>query len=471
MIGPSHLRPALDLASLFTNRNRAKQQFLAALDNRQGTDRYRALNWYGVGGQGKTALLEEFERILQQRSEDCRARKAPRLGYALIDFENPNNRAIATAMLSIREKLRETAGLHCPTFEAALLRYFMMSQPGTNIKDLRAQFFHTGSDVLDGVIQALGAAAELGAAVQPLPGFGLLSKYGAQLAGKACHAFYTWWNKRGIRSFVEIEGLSQDALLRRLPTYLGADLMDALAEPNPPRIVILFDTYEALWRGQGLRDGPGMLRIDDWVRQLVQDARGVLFVIAGRDRLQWSEVDEAWSAILESHPLGGLSRRDAEILLGNYQVVEPGIRDRMIAGARSQEFGEVDPGDDTSEAYLPFYLTLQAGTYQDIKVGGRTPETEDFGGDHPLILARFLEHLDTETDKLLRLASYPSTMDMDVLNVVADQFLGGRAAEELGAASPTQHCLGGAGWLPPPARSVAASLAGAGAPGAAGTLS
>ena len=50
MIGPSHLRPALDLASLFTNRNRAKQQFLAALDNRQGTDRYRALNWHGVGG-------------------------------------------------------------------------------------------------------------------------------------------------------------------------------------------------------------------------------------------------------------------------------------------------------------------------------------------------------------------------------------------------------------------------------------
>jgi hypothetical protein len=430
MIGPSHLRPELDLTSLFTNRHRAKSQFITALDSTQGTDRYRVLNWSGVGGQGKTALLEEFERILQQRNKAAREKKSPRFGYALIDFENPNNRAIATAMLSIREKLRETAGLHCPTFEAALLRYFMMAQPGTSIKDLRAQFFHSGSDVLDGVIQALNTAGEFGAATHLFPGFGLLSKYAAKLAGRAGHAFYKWWNTRGSRAFAEIEGLSQDALLRKLPTYLGADLMDALAEDHPPRIVILFDTYEALWRGQGLKDGPGMLRIDDWVRQLVQDARGALFVIAGRDKLRWSNVDAGWSDILEPHLLGGLNRPDAETLLEKHRVVEPAIKDRMIKGARSQEFGEVDPSDAAAEACLPFYLTLQAGTYHDIKVAGGTPKPEDFGGDHPLILARFLEHLDSETDRLLRLASYPAALEPAVLDVLADRFLGSRAAAD-----------------------------------------
>jgi hypothetical protein len=401
MIAPSHLRPQFDPAALFTNRQRAQAQFIAALDSPQETSQYRVLNWFGVGGQGKTALLEEFERILQGRTKLARDLSARRPGYALIDFENPTNRAIATVLLSIRDQLRATAGLHCPTLEAALLRYLMMTQPGISIRELRAQFFTTGSEVLDDIIQALSQAGEFGGTL--LPGFGLLSKYGTRLTGKAGHVFYKWWTRRGIRAFSEIDTLSQDALLRRLPAYLGADLMDALDDDHPPpRIVILLDTYEALWRGHGLKDGPGTLRIDDWVRQLVQDARGVLFVIAGRDKLRWSEVDPDWANIVEPHMLGGLTRPDSEALLGKLQVQEPEVRARMIGGARSREFGEVDSAGDRAEAYLPFYLALQAGTYLEIIASGRKPNPDDFGGDHPLILARFLEHLDSETDKLLR---------------------------------------------------------------------
>jgi tetratricopeptide (TPR) repeat protein len=74
--------------------------------------------------------------------------------------------------------------------------------------------------------------------------------------------------------------------------------------------------------------------------------------------------------------------------------VEFEIKARMIAGAKSQEFGEVDPADNKFEAYLPFYLQVQAQTYANIKAAGRMPRPDDFGGDHPLILARFMEHLD-----------------------------------------------------------------------------
>jgi tetratricopeptide (TPR) repeat protein len=426
MISPSHLRPQFDPAALFTNRERAKAQFVAALEGARTTDQYRVLNWFGVGGQGKTALLEEFERTLHVRSKLARDLSARPPGHALIDFDNPTNRAIATALLSIREKLRTTAGLHCPTFEAALLRYFMLTQPGMSIKELRAQFFTTGSEVLDDIVQALGQAGEFGGHL--LPGFGLLSKYGARLTGKASHAFYRWWTQRGIRAFSDIDTLSQDALLRRLPTYLGADLMDALDDRHPPPgIVIMFDTYEALGRGHGLKDGPGTLRIDYWVRQLVQDARGVLFVIAGREKLRWSEVSPDWANIVEFHILGGLGRSDSEALLGKYEVQEPEVRARMIAGARSREFGEADSTEDNGEAYLPFYLALQAETYHDVIANGKTPRPAEFGGDHPLILARFLEHLDSETDKLLRLASYPAALDPAVLDLLAERFLGGRA--------------------------------------------
>ena len=388
------------------------------------------LHWFGVGGQGKTALMEEFERILRRRHEIARGLSTTRPGFALIDFDNPANRAIATALLSIREQLSKTAGVRFPTFEFACLRYLMMTTPGVNIKDLRARFFSTGSEFLDALVQALNTAGEFGGAMHLLPGFTLISKYGSKLVGRAGHAVHSWWNRRGIRLAESIEKLSQDALLRKLPSYLGLDLMDALAEKQPPPLVIMLDTYEALWRGHGLKDGPGALRIDDWVRLLVQDARGVLFVIAGRDELRWREIKADWAKIIEKHPLTGLTRPDADKLLSKWQVAEAEIRTPMIEGARSREFGELDPTNNTAEAYLPFYLELQARTYGNIKANGETPKPEDFGGEQPEILARFLEHLDSETDKLLRVASYPATLDPTLLDMLAERFLGGRASAD-----------------------------------------
>ena len=82
---------------------------------------------------------------------------------ALFTNRERANRAIATALLSIRDKLKAAAGLHCPTLKAALLRYLMMTRPGISVKELRAQFFTTGSEVLDDIIQALNQAGELGA--------------------------------------------------------------------------------------------------------------------------------------------------------------------------------------------------------------------------------------------------------------------------------------------------------------------
>jgi tetratricopeptide (TPR) repeat protein len=425
LIAPSHLRPHWSPGEVFTNRHRAKAQFQAALDTPQGLNQYRVLNWFGVGGQGKTALLEEFERNLAARNKIARDLWTKRAAYALIDFEVPKNRDIATALLSLRDKLAQTGGLHCPTFEIALLRYFLLTEPGAKREDLKARYFHTGSEALDDVLQLLQTAGEFGQHV--VPGFGLLSKYGSRLAGKAAHSLHTWWTKRGLRAFVDIDSLSQDALLRRLPSYLGADLMDALDGKHPPRIVIMFDTYEALWRGRALGEGVGALRVDDWVRHLVQDSQGVLFVVAGRDKLRWAEIDKDWAAHIEPHLLGGLTRPDSDALLSKLAVAEPELRRRMIEGARNREYGEVDPSDESVEAYLVFYLTLQGETYHDIKTGGKTPRPEDFGGEHPQILARFLDHLDPEADRLLRVASYLSTLDVESLDWLADRFLGGRA--------------------------------------------
>jgi hypothetical protein len=275
MISPTHERPQRSPAEVFTNREKAKAQFEKALDAPQGAKEYQVLVWCGVGGQGKTALQGEFERMLNERRDLARRLWTKPPGFALVNFQTPDNISIANALLSIRLQLAATTSLRFfPAFDTAFTRYFLLTQPGKNIKALHPQLFSTGSGVLDdilGLMNSLGIARE----------------------------FHEWWHRRGSRILYGIDELSQDSLARKLPTYLDADLVDALATERAPRLVIMLDTYEALWSGRGLKDGQGGLLFDDWVRLLVQDSPGVLFVITGRDHRRWGEIEEAWNSVIE----------------------------------------------------------------------------------------------------------------------------------------------------------------------------
>jgi hypothetical protein len=387
MISPTHERPQRSAAEVFTDRQKAKAQFAAALDAPQGAKEYRVLVWCGVGGQGKTWLLGAFERMLNERRDLAKGLWAKPPGFALVNFGNPDNLSIPNALLSIRLQLAATAQLHFfPAFDTAFARYFLLTQPGKNIRALHPELFSTGSDLLDDILGLANSLGELGGTIHGLPGFNLLTKHGTRLVGKLARQFHEWWQHRGRGILYGIDELTQDGLGRKLPAYLGADLVYALANRRTPRLVIMFDTYEALWSGRGLKYGQGALLFDDWVRLLAQDSPGVLFVVTGRDDLRWGEIDDAWNHVIERHFLGGLTRPDAELFLDKWQITGPEISARMIDGAKNDEFGEVDQADATAEAYLPYYLELQVETYWDMISAGRTPTPADFGGDHPLIL-------------------------------------------------------------------------------------
>lgn len=422
MPNPTAVQTVFNANGTFINRDQARMHFLDALNKVQLQSERRVLTWSGMGGQGKSALLEAFERILTQSADHP-------VGHALITFENIRNREVDTALLNLREQLHATAGLHFPLFEFACLRYLAMTHPDLNLRDLKAKFFSTGSEYLDALLQGLNAIGEFGAAAHVMPGFSLITKYGIRLLGKAGGAFVTWWDRRGVQAFADIDELGQDALLRRLPIYFGADLVDALSMEGAPRVVIMFDTYEALWRNHGLRGGPGSLCVDDWVRTLVQHSPGALFVVAGRQDLKWHIVDKAagWNRVIAKHTLDGLNRPHSHSLLFEWGVKELDIRNCIIDGARNQELNAAAADDDSVEAYLPFYLELQTKTYWNIKNAGEVPTPDDFDAGQPQILERFMEHLDEETAKHLRIASYLSTLDPELLDYLGTKFLGGQA--------------------------------------------
>ena len=407
MLTPTHAKKSFTANRVFTDREDARDLFSAAIGETDTQDSYKVLMWYGVGGQGKSALLRELDRMARAFNEVEAEKKADRtLIPAKIDFDDERLKRIDAALYSIRLQLAQGSGFSFHTFDTAFIAYYKKTRPGIDIATAFPELFKGERegmmdliDVLDG---PLSIATDLASAA--LPGANLLYKWGARLTGKLA----SWWKSRGNEVLAGIEHLQPEQLLERLPSYLGIDICDGIKAKPKLRPVILVDTYEALWRDRGQKDGLADRRTDAWVRLLVQDAPGVLFVIAGRDKLRWGEIDEAWNGVIDAHLLGGLSDEDADLFLTQVPIDDAAIREVIVSSSNG----------------LPFYLDLQVSQYEAMREQGGTPVAEQFGGTPSDILARFLEHLSEADQGALRLASYLQIITRPVMDALAEAFPG-----------------------------------------------
>ena len=63
-----NLDNAFTATKKFTDRDASRKLFLQALERQVSANDYQVLTFYGVGGQGKTALCNEFLRMLDRKS-------------------------------------------------------------------------------------------------------------------------------------------------------------------------------------------------------------------------------------------------------------------------------------------------------------------------------------------------------------------------------------------------------------------
>lgn len=368
----------------FTDRENFIEIFRNYLSLPIEPNQYRILVFYGVGGAGKTTLRKHLSQILQT--------DFPSTVFTSIDLDVPLYRNMETTLFVLRDELTEKYKVKFPSFDIAYTAFWHKTHPQVPITKDNFPLL-SGASVVGGIFRVLGE----------MPWVGWIPKLSkAFLTGS--NVFREWWKRRGERELADIPNLEAKEIAERLPFFWASDLEDYLSQKQA-KATIFFDTYEALWENANT-EGGFFLR-DEWVRDLISYLPKVLWVICGREKLRWGEVDEEWEKYLSQHLVGELSESDSKKFLSNCGIADSSIQDVIYQASRG----------------LPHFLDLAVDTYNEIKSKlDRMPTVSDFARTQQDVLDRFLRYLDRSEIETLKVISAPRLWNYELVQKLIEHF-------------------------------------------------
>lgn len=385
---PDPARPnALDV---FTDRTGLIESFERLLATKQPQEN-NVLVFYGEGGIGKTTLSQKLQQLLsQEHSEHSGAR---------LDFASPGTTEPDTALFRLRQCFPE---IPFPTFTLALIHYAGRFHPEAPVITQPAPLLDRAgpyADVLDKVLEKALDVAK----VTPLIG---LTLNVIKSVTDTSQILKSWYLNRAEPLLRNLSGKTQQELIELLPQLWAQDFRDGLVASissdglyhdsmawRVPAPVIFLDTYEALWHGGLGRQGEHRQLREEWLVSLVGELPQVLWVITGRNRLNWQPYDPAWEVCCEQHLVGSLSDGDATAFLAKRGISDPALVATILEHA----------------AGVPFYLELETQLHDKLPPEQRLPEA--FGGSHELVIDRLLSHLEISEAETMHLMASFGTWD------------------------------------------------------------
>ncbi|MGH3866844.1 MAG: hypothetical protein ACRDQ4_12025 [Pseudonocardiaceae bacterium] len=422
------LQSALAAQQVFTDRVTEIAAFDASLESLQRSlsaadlspvidrsiPRMNVLVYFGVGGIGKTALSQELEHRFTGHDQG-----APERTRAAIRFDFAETAAfdIESYVLRLRAGLGHLAR-SWPAFDIAFGIYWERAHPGEPLHE-----FINHDSVLRRVARSVGLSEQIAATLVDIAGVALpgaakaTQAMGGLLYGQAKKAVA----RHRILSKCELLGdlLDADADFETLSyfPYLLAWELDRLPPPQV-RAMVLLDTFEEV-TSRNTRD------LERWLQRSAFLMPNVLFVITGRNRVDWADLARAdeldfvgaqrWPNLKagylgdepRQHLVGYLSPDDADGYLAavltqdDQPAISQGIRQRIVAAS----------------AGLPLYLDLAVTIYLDILARGETPTENNFGQPLPAVAAQILRDLEWGERDLLRAAALLEAFDLEALRV------------------------------------------------------
>ncbi|MGR4883367.1 ATP/GTP-binding protein [Streptomyces sp. LARHCF249] len=427
----------LDAVQVFTNRHDERHSFDTALarylslvdassfDPQDLTSpRRNVLAYYGVGGVGKSALSRQFEHRCNgtdgaptewpRSTVDC-----DRLHTVRLDMSRENGLDFETVMLLVRSSLCST-GQPMVAFDLAFARYWEMAHPNQPIENHIQQhgILRTSSNAGRLPEQLRGALSE---AVSSLGIPGL-----STLAGSTVDIVTALRDRSRQRSALArcarlphlLEAEADLETLSYFPHLLAWDLHE-LQRKARRGVVVFIDTFEdAATRRH--RD------VERLMQRLVWLMPNVLFVITGRNRLDWDDPQlvhqldwvgpVSWPGIAEGqaseprqHLVGNLSPEDSERYLLNRvrQGGSPAIPEDIRQMIKERSHG------------LPLYLDLSVMRFIHLSRGATAPTTQDFDASFPAIVSRLFRDLRGDERQVMRAASMLDGFSIEIVTAGA----------------------------------------------------
>ncbi|MFJ4780252.1 hypothetical protein [Streptomyces sp. NPDC088762] len=367
------IRPRYRRVSALQRQFFNREGLLAVYDEelRDIAERPRILNVVGIGGIGKSRLLQE----LRQRTPES-------FRTARLDLQLPTLRQQEDALAVLRTEFG-AQGVKFDRFDIAYAVLWQRVHPQLQM-DRRNTPFAEESEVLSKILdEAMG-----------LPVFGTAAGL-VRLTGRAMANRQRRQRIEADPTLQELDGLS-NAELGHAVTYLFAQEMRQSARERP--YVLFVDAYEAMVPTP--LPGGRSFATDAWVRDLLGQLDGGLTVLASREALPWAAYDRDWAAVIRKARVGGLPMAARLDLLAQAGITEI-PRQRSIAEA---------------SAGVPFYLHLAVDTHL------QNPALDADAGTSEEIVQRFLQHVAPDEVRILELLSIARTFDVEVFRVIGRTF-------------------------------------------------
>ena len=376
----------------FTDREKPQESFLKALKSE-----LLVLNFYGVGGVGKSSLKNHLINHHLKNKND--------VIYSFVDFDIPYNRSDYEAIKIIRKNLKANfKDMRFAAFDTAYTVYKSKQNPQMQISNKKLPFLDEGSLVADVFSQIADNVGWAGTALN--------------LANYIYEKVDDIFTKEIKNDLQKLNSMEHYDIVKHLPYFLAYDIKKYMKKNDKKRCIVFLDTYEALWESK--RTIENEYHKDKWVRELIiafyENGLNPLFVITGRDELVWDKQENDWKEDMEQHLLGGLSKIDAKSFLRSCNISNEEIQDAILKLSRDDKGG-----------HLPFYLDLCVDIY--FNTTNPTKETFETDIDNRSIYDRFFrsvknKELKYQEDelKVLEYLSIARYFDLDIFRETIKHF-------------------------------------------------
>ncbi|MFD6401279.1 hypothetical protein [Nocardia sp. NPDC060249] len=385
--------------------------------------RRNVLVFYGVGGIGKTRLSQQIARRLggddvAMSHWEVPDPPLPRTVPVYLDLAKNTTFELDEVILAIRLALA-SHGHRAPAFDLALSRYWEACHPGESLDAYlraRTRLSRISSRLPEQVNEILGEVADN----FELPGMvgGLVSQ-GVGALVKALrdrHDHALALRCRRLPAILEEEP-DLDAL-SYYPHLLAWDI--AQLPPKQSLLpVVLLDTFEDIAER-------GNRKNERLINRLVWLMPNVLFVVTGRNRLQWDDArlrEKLWRTgavrwpLLRSdtgeprqHLVGYLSPHDRETFLAQ-RLVSDGLpmipgEHRLVIAARSEG--------------LPLYLDMAASLFVELlQSEGSVPPVQAFDRDFAELVTATFRDLTPDEQSVVRAVSVLESFSIELATTAA----------------------------------------------------